>query len=251
MGLENNVPNSFLNALLQTLYSCKEVREQALRSQLQPYHHQENNQSSLWCEMGFLFHMMQHTEAVAAQRKRQQAPAAPEVEMMVRPANFQRIFQTYELVPEVAALGLFDEAAQRDLQQILQTFTQFLLRHLSKDLEAEIKSGLSSAAKQAKYSSVAAATSAPVTPPSGVRSVNVVDEVFGYSVRASTTFLHSGTVKVEALPSRSLFLELAYPSVSAKQTLKPGSAVASAAKKGNTSCAAVLWTSLQKETFMK
>lgn len=232
------MPNSFLNSLLQVFYDMPSLRNYALRAQLSSYHHQENCQSTLWCELGFLFHMMQRTEAASKQYVLKSAVnsigEAIEVEMVVRPANFQRTFQTYRLLPEVAALGLFDESQQsRDMQQVIQSFVQFLLRHLGKEAEAEHKSR---------------PVSSPL-PQTG--SKNVVDDLLGFSVRSSTHFLQSGTIKLEPQPSRSLVAELVYPSLTTKQTLRPGSVVSSGAKRVSASFAAVLWSSLQKETFMK
>ncbi len=249
MGLENNVPNSYLNAILQVLYHCKELRLRALRSQLLPYHHQENSQNSLWCELGFLFHMMQHIE-VASDRCGGDSAAQDGIEKMVRPANFQRTFQTYQLLPEAAALGLFDESLQKDLQMSVQAFAQFILRQLGRELEAEIK-GVTTGGKGAKAAAAAALSSAAIVSGGSNVNANVVDDLFGFSVRAATTFLHSHTLKVEAQPSKALQLDLVYPSVAAKQSIKPGATTASAVKKPNLSCAAVLWGSLQKEIFMK
>lgn len=226
MGLENNVPNSFLNVILQLFYSLDIMRTQALKAQLSPYHHQENSQTSLWCELGFLFHMMQLTETTFANDA--------EVEKIVRAANFQRTFQTYALVPEVAALQLFDPTAQKDLQQIIQSFLPFILRQLGKEYELE-------------NTSVGGRTAGRIA--SG--GVNAVDEVFSFNVRPCTTFLVSNTVKVDATPSKATFTEMVYPSLAAKQTLKPGSTTSSSKKKVCSSFAAVLWGSLKKEVYMK
>jgi hypothetical protein len=182
--------------------------------------------------------MMQRTESASEEHRLRGAVNSIgepiEVERMVRPANFQRTFQTYQLLPEVAALGLFDEAQHsRDLQQVIQSFVQFLLRHLGKEAEAEHKSR---------------PVSSPL-PQTG--SKNVVDDLLGYSVRSSTHFLQSGTIKLEPQASRSLLVELVYPNLAVKQTLRPGSTVSSGVKRVSASFAAVLWSSLQKETFMK
>lgn len=53
---------------------------------------------------------------------------------MVRAANFQRVFQTLQLIPEAVALSLFDESVQSDLQQFIQKFVPFLLRLLLKEV---------------------------------------------------------------------------------------------------------------------
>lgn len=225
MGLENNVPHSYVNSILQVLYSFSSVRNQALRSQVSPYHHQEANQYTLWCELGFLFHMLQQTECQIAED-----PKCENIEKMVRPANFQRTFQTYQLLPEVAAMGLFDPSVQKDQQLLIQTFTQFILKHLTKELETERKASPAGG---------------------GGRFDSVLDQLFGFSVRSSTTFLQSGTVKVDPTTARLLYVEAVYPSLTVKQIIKPGATSPVPAKKVSRSFAAVLWGSLQKESFMK
>ena len=212
-----------MNSILQVLYSFSSIRNQALRSQVSPYHHQEANQYSMWCELGFLFHMLLQIESHIAEN-----PKCENVEKVVRPANFQRTFQTYQLLPEVAAMGLFDASVQKDQQLLIQTFTQFMLRHLTKELDTERK-----------------------TSAAGGRFDNVLDQLCGFSVRSSTTFLQSGTVKVDPSTAHMLYVEAVYPSLSVKQIIKPGATSPVAAKKINRSFAAVLWGSLQKESFMK
>jgi ubiquitin C-terminal hydrolase len=56
VGLENNCPCPFVNPILQVLYSIDKIRAAALVAQGSTYHHQ--NPNTLWCELGFLFHMM-------------------------------------------------------------------------------------------------------------------------------------------------------------------------------------------------
>ena len=44
VGLENNVPNSLINPILQLCYALVPLRDQALLSQLSPFHYQEAHQ---------------------------------------------------------------------------------------------------------------------------------------------------------------------------------------------------------------
>lgn len=62
MGLENNVPNSLINPILQLCYALVPLRDQALLSQLNVFHYQEAHQGTVVCELGFLFHMIRLVE---------------------------------------------------------------------------------------------------------------------------------------------------------------------------------------------
>lgn len=271
MGLENNVPNSLINPILQLCYSLSPLRDQALLSQLHPFHFEDANQSTVVCEMGFLFHMMRLVEE-HMQR------GVPEVDKVVRAANFQRVFQTLQLIPEAVALSLFDEGLQSDLQQFIQIFVPFLLRLLLKEIDQENASvgGGAQGGRKSRWNNQVKAA-APGS--------NAVDDLFGYSTLPSTTFLHSGVHKVDPKLNRSLVLDLIYPSLisvpgtggpnSSKRSggptkssispvpstanLSQAAAPSSASKykvtgrksRTNASFAAVLWGSFQREVSMK
>lgn len=52
------------------------------------------------------------------------------------------------------------------------------------------------------------------------RTANVIDELFGYSILPSTTFLHSGVYKVDPKQHRAMVLDLIYPSLTAPQGVR-------------------------------
>ena len=169
VGLENNVPNSLINPILQLFYALPSLRDQALLSQLSPYHHQEAGQGSVLCELGFLFHMIRLVGYYSTQ--------CGQVDRVVRAANFQRIFQTLKLIPEAVALSLFDETLQNDLQQFIQILTPFLLRLLAKEIEQESSAGPGSGRGKGKWNNLSKFSS------------NAIDDIFGFSTISSTTFL--------------------------------------------------------------
>lgn len=230
VGLENNVPNSFINPLLQLLYSLPAVRDQALVSQTSPYHHHEAGQGSIMCELGFLFHMMRQVAEYVVDR------ATEGIDKVVKAANFQRVFQTLRLMPEAVALSLFDENLQADLQQFVQVLTPFLLRLLVKEADQEATwaasgttagtgaSSGSSRGKGGKWSANNSAPAAAARATSGATSSSdaatavvapsVIDDTFGFSTLSSTTFLLSGVHKVDPKHNRALMLDLIYPSLS-------------------------------------
>jgi hypothetical protein len=96
VGLENTAPNAYTNPILQVFFAIPEVRECALAAQTATYHH--NNATSLWCELGFLFHMMTAVEQCSQ-------ASSTVIQRVVTPSNFQRTFQQ---IPESAALGLLE-----------------------------------------------------------------------------------------------------------------------------------------------
>ena len=253
VGLENNVPNSLINPILQLFYALPSLRDQALLSQLSPYHHQEAGQGSVLCELGFLFHMIRLVGYYSTQ--------CGQVDRVVRAANFQRIFQTLKLIPEAVALSLFDETLQNDLQQFIQILTPFLLRLLAKEIEQESSAGPGfGRGGKGKWNNLSKFSS------------NAIDDIFGFSTISSTTFLHSGTRKMDPKHNRAMSLDLIYPSLNSKlPTSKPGSSscsmedgisdfpvqysptykVTGQNDRAHASFAAVLWGSFQREMSMK
>lgn len=233
IGLENNCPNSYTNSLLQFLFALPEVRSTALASQLSPYHH--NNPTTVWCELGFLFHMMR---SIQNEYLTQPASAATNIAKVVTPANFQRTFQQ---VGEAVALSLFD-GSLTDQQLLMQTFARFIFQQLQSEYDQEWN-------RQRERS-------ASSVPPSAV------EHVFGHSVVTSTTFLVSGSMEI-GVTNRAFAVDLIYPNVSKgalrasfiKEKEKEGNASASS-RDHRPSCqphsfANILWGSLQKESHMR
>jgi Ubiquitin carboxyl-terminal hydrolase/Exonuclease len=211
VGLENTAPNAYTNPILQVFFALPEVRECALAAQAAVYHH--SNATSLWCELGFLFHMMAAVE--------QYSSPAP-IQRVVTPSNFQRTFQQ---IPESAALGLLDNkestpppasgsgdtattpvssklatgpGSNIDTQQMSQVFCRFLFQQLHREADLAIL---------ARNRTAASASAVPVPI---VTMLNTIDSVFGYSVATTTTFLQSGTIELGSA-NKAYSLEVVYP----------------------------------------
>ena len=231
MALENVSPNSYTNTILQILFSMPEIRAIALASQASTYHHQ--NPHTLWCELGFLFHM------ILSVQKEYDSSKYEDLERIVTPANFQRTFQC---IPEAVALGLFD-GSHADSQALVQTFIRFILQQMHKESELESRSQHETGGRR-----------------NTTRSFSAVDDIFGFSVVSNTRFLVSNKVEV-GVPIRSFALEVVYPSTKGQRRgagaqpteldltklngahLKPGDQPSSFAH--------AIWGSLRKETSMR
>ena len=219
VGLENTAPNAYTNPILQVFFALPEVRECALAAQTAAYHH--SNATSLWCELGFLFHMMSAVE--------QYSSSAP-IQRVVTPSNFQRTFQQ---IPESVALGLLDSkevpspsvlgvgdassapvaskaaisnvGGNIDTQQMSQVFCRFLFQQLHREADLAIL------AKNRAVSTYGISTSPPsiatLLPTAGM---NTIDSVFGYSIATTTTFLQSGTIELGSA-NKAYSLEIVYP----------------------------------------
>jgi len=257
VGLENNLPHAYTNSILQLLYCLPEVREVALSSQSSAYHH--NNPITMWCELGFLFHMILSIE--------KEGSIVPYTDLVITPSNFTR---TLQQVPEAVALGLFE--ANPDPQALVQPFIRLLFQQLHKESDLEGRNPADSSRRER----VGASVSSGGQP--GGRSP--VDEIFGHTLVSTTTFLVSGKREVGA-PNRALTLELAYPSTkpgagsgsgssssggrkngegsdgpssSSSSSASPISGFPYANPKPSNSCAsfaAAMWGSLRKETSMR
>jgi len=196
--------------------------------------------------MGFLFHML-HLVGTYTKESDARTSSHERVPKVVRAVNFQRNFQSLQLDPEAAVLGLFDESLRSDLQQYIQICTHFLLRHLSKEIEKENASSLDrSTISASRVGSMHKKTFS-----------NVIDDVFGFCTRSSITFLHSGVHKIDPDLTRSLVLDLIYPSLSTSsvQSTYPTSRGAMNLRgrkdRQRISLASALWSSFLKEVTMK
>jgi len=117
-GLENILPNTYTNAVLQMLFFVPEVRLAILHQQYNP--RLWDNDKSLGCELGFLFHMLNQARNGAGK-----VGAKP-----CQSANFLRVFRH---IPEAVALGLL-ESKTIPVQQRVESFHRFLLNQLHLEL---------------------------------------------------------------------------------------------------------------------
>ena len=219
VGLENTAPNAYTNPILQIFFALPEVRECALAAQTAAYHH--SNATSLWCELGFLFHMMSAVE--------QYSSSAP-IQRVVTPSNFQRTFQQ---IPESVALGLLDSkevpsppvlgagdatsapvatkaaissvGGNIDTQQMSQVFCRFLFQQLHREADLAIL------AKNRAVSTYGISTSPPsIATFLPTAALNTIDSEFGYSIATTTTFLQSGTIELGSA-NKAYSLDIVYP----------------------------------------
>jgi len=108
-GLDNLLPNSYANALIQTLYFNHSFRVHMLN-------HLCEKVSCLSCELGFLFHMLDCSRSGTAE-----------------PRNFLRILRQ---IPEASALGLLDKGDGNSDMLVahkIQDFNRFVLEHIHKE----------------------------------------------------------------------------------------------------------------------
>lgn len=217
MGLENCFPNSYTNAMIQFLFAIPSVRHAALLAQSQSFYY--NNSSSLWCELGFLFHMMTLRRALF--NSCQDPSALIDEEKVVVPSSFQR---TLQQMPEAAALSLLEnQARQADSTQRVLNFTRFLLQQLQIELDNESRLHASSSGNAI------------------VANLYPLEQTFRFSIETKIDYLQSNISEQQPLTS-SLALDLVFSSSSEgfKQT-----------DQTNQSFSSVLWHSLQKEAFMR
>lgn len=108
-GLENALPNVYVNAAVQMLYFNPPIRK-AIGS------HSCDRDWCISCELGFLFHMFDLGGAG----------------MACEAGNFTRAFMT---MANARALGLLDGPHALPLSQRIENFTRYLLEQLRKDGE--------------------------------------------------------------------------------------------------------------------
>lgn len=236
VGIENSTPNPYTNCVLQLLYMLPEVGVVAMAAQTSHFHH--HTPTTLWIELGFIFHMMRLVEKEAGER-------------VVTVGNFQRTFQQG---PEAVALSLFD-GSQTNPQSLVQIFIRFLFQQLHR--ESELETRPPSEARAVRSVGGVLSTN---------RSYSAIDEVFGHTILSQTTFLVSNTCEV-GVPIRAFSLELVYPNPKAGAVVKTASAAAGAASgpggsaasplrlpkpaQVSPSFAVAMWHSLRKESSMR
>lgn len=106
-GLENALPNVYVNPAVQALYFTPPLR-QAMAV------HSCDRESCISCELGFLFHMFDLGGAG----------------MACEASNFTKAFMT---MANAGALGLLDGPTALPLSQRIENFTRYLLEQLHKD----------------------------------------------------------------------------------------------------------------------
>lgn len=117
-GLENALPNVYVNAAVQVLYFSPPIRK-AIGG------HSCDQDWCISCELGFLFHMFDLGGAG----------------MACEAGNFTRAFMT---MANAGALELLDGPHALPLSQRIESFTRYLLEQLHKDDELKEKSTVSS-----------------------------------------------------------------------------------------------------------
>lgn len=115
-GLENALPNVYVNAVVQMLYFTPPVRKAV-------GDHVCDRDWCISCELGFLFHMFDLGGAG----------------MACEAGNFTRAFMT---MANAGALGLLDGPHALPLAQRIENFSRYLLEQLHKDEQSE-ESGVS------------------------------------------------------------------------------------------------------------
>ena len=261
IALENMAPNSYTNTVLQYLLAIPAVRKAAIASQASLYHH--SNPHTLWCELGFLFHMMQSIER---QVKDEEGMVVEEesTHRVVTPSNFQRTFQC---IPEAVAMGLFD-GSLGSVQALVQTFLRFFFLQLHRESTLE--------ASRANTSTGGAASSTskhlPGSPgsPTSTSFRSLINDIFGFSIVSVTRFMQSGAQET-GIPNQAFTFDLVYPPTGAtKKKAASGEGVQSRGSEIDESIernklppgepkpagtpasfAAAVWGSLRKETAMK
>eukprot|EP00172_Hildenbrandia_rubra_P000736 Plantae.Rhodophyta-Hildenbrandia_rubra.ctg1404.p1 GENE.Plantae.Rhodophyta-Hildenbrandia_rubra.ctg1404~~Plantae.Rhodophyta-Hildenbrandia_rubra.ctg1404.p1 ORF type:complete len:1176 (-),score=145.65 Plantae.Rhodophyta-Hildenbrandia_rubra.ctg1404:3133-6510(-) len=112
-GLENGLPNTYVNPLIQALYFSPPFRYTIAD-------HKCDRGNCIACELNFLFHMLKLGGAGAA----------------VETGNFTRTFMT---TANAAALGLLEGATEEgSLRSRIEACTRFLLEEFGKDLGSDI-----------------------------------------------------------------------------------------------------------------
>jgi|EP00505_MAST-04D_sp_SCG-Rhode-Island_P003133 hypothetical protein len=110
-GLENNLPNSYINPIVSTFYFLRPVRN-AFIGHLSPL------DPCLTDELGFVFHMLDQIQLV------------DEPDKCVELLNFQAAFRR---IPEASALGLL-EPSKLIIPRRVGHMTRFLIQHVLKEM---------------------------------------------------------------------------------------------------------------------
>jgi PAB-dependent poly(A)-specific ribonuclease subunit 2 len=177
-GLENVLPNSFCNALMQTLYFIPQFRISMLN-------HLCNVDHCLSCELGFLFHMFDIAHGNSCQA-----------------SNFWRAMREN---PAAARLELLED--NKDVSKSIRRFNSFLFQQIHKELLATKNSSIPVRTNNTNTNTTPAPAPSPAPPTTPSLTVNnttsnssnqrrlsvttpnsssIVDQLFGSTLRSNT-----------------------------------------------------------------
>eukprot|EP00736_Rhodelphis_marinus_P008170 Rmarinus@m.9413 len=184
-GLENGIPNSYCNPALQVLYLIPPIRVCMLS-------HLCDREWCISCELGFLFHMLDHGKGSA-----------------VHAGNLLRAFRQ---VPQAAALGLHDDRGMQlqtermNIAHRMEIFCRFALEQLN--LECQDTEPVANAPMPNQFHKNTKPEGSKPTPTESI-AANVVDRTFGAAVATST--LCSGCKHKTHRTRRAYHYSFTYP----------------------------------------
>ncbi|GJD05711.1 PAB-dependent poly(A)-specific ribonuclease subunit PAN2 [Galdieria sulphuraria] len=158
-GLENGLPNSYVNSVIQSLFFLDEFREYVI-----PLHRiQVEEEYCLMDELSLLFQMMKVGSGEACEA-----------------SNFMRAFQR---IPNTTALGLLDGPTAHPIGLRIESFIRYMLEQLSRDEESFQLSSLEENDQNAVYWKKDSSRNG--------RTFSIVEYLFGNQVVETFQFMKS------------------------------------------------------------